>query len=95
MALDCCCTRVVPRPSFYRYYSFNSGSDESVLFKPGTVSKDDILLIAYELGPSWKMFGRVLKVPDAVIDQIEEDYSNARERSYSKCNCVVFVVIMG
>ena len=95
MALDCCCTRVVPRPSFYRYYSFNSGSDESVSFKPGTLSEDDILLIAHELGASWRMFGLVLNVPDAVIDQIEVDESKARERSYSKCNCVVFVVIMG
>ncbi|XP_015757180.1 PREDICTED: uncharacterized protein LOC107336623 isoform X2 [Acropora digitifera] len=47
--------------------------DESVSFKPGTVSIDDVPLIAYELGPSWKTVGRVLNVPDAVIDQIEAD----------------------
>ena len=91
MALDWYCTRVVPRPSFYRYYSFNSGLDESVSFKPGTVSKDDVLLIAHELGPSWKMFGRVLKVSDAVIDQIEADESKVSEKCYRKCNCVVIM----
>ena len=41
------------------------------------------------------MVGRVLDVPDAVIDQIEEDESKVSDRCYSKCNCVVFVVIIG
>ena len=95
MSLDCYCTSIVPRPSFYRYYSFNSGLDESVSFKPGTPSEDDFLIIAHELGPLWKMFGRVLKVPDAVIDQIEADESKVSEKCYSKCNRIVWIVIIG
>ena len=95
MALDCYCTSIVPRPSSYRYYSFNSGLDESVSFKPGTLSKQDVLSIAHELGPLWKMFGRVLDVPDAVIDQIEADESKVSEKCYSECNCVVCIVVMG
>ena len=95
MALDCYCTSIVPRPSSYRYYSFNSGLDESVSFKPGTLSKRDVLRIAHELGPSWKMFGRVLDVPDAEIDQIEVNEPNVTEKCYRKCNCVVCIVIMG
>ena len=89
MALDCYCTSVVPRPYFYRYHSFNSGLDESVSFKPGTVSKNDVLLIAHELGHLWKKVGQVMKVPKAVIDQIEADKSEVSDKCYSKCNCVV------
>ena len=77
------------------YYSFIAGVDESSSFKPGTLSGDDVLLIAYELGSSWKMVGRVLNVPDAVIDQIEGDECKVFDRCYSKCNCVVFVIMIG
>ena len=58
-------------------------------FKPGTLSQDDVLGIAHELSSSWKMVGRVLNVPDTVIDQIEADESKVSEKCYSKCNCVV------
>ncbi|XP_044170663.1 NLR family CARD domain-containing protein 3-like isoform X2 [Acropora millepora] len=60
-----------------------TGLDESVSFKPGTPSEDDFLIIAHELGPLWKMFDRVLKVPDAVIDQIEADESKVSEKCYT------------
>ena len=73
---------------FYRYYSFNSGLDESVSFKPGALSQDDVLGIAHELSSSWKIVGRVLNVPDAVIDQIQADESTVSEKCYSKCNRV-------
>ena len=56
------------------------------MFKPGTLSRDEVLLIARELGPLWKAVGRVLNVPDAVIDQIEVDESRVFDRCYSKCN---------
>ncbi|XP_044176099.1 NACHT, LRR and PYD domains-containing protein 12-like [Acropora millepora] len=62
-----------------------AGLDESVSFKPGTLSEEDVLIIAHELGPSWKMFGRVLKVPNAEIDQIEVNESDVTE----KCYCVL------
>ena len=39
------------------------------------------------------MVGRVLKVPDAVIDQIEEEACEVSEKCYSKCYCVFFVDI--
>ena len=92
---DCHCTSVVPCPDFNSYFSFNAGVDESSSLKTGIPSRDDILLIAHELGSSWKMVGRVLNVSDAVIDQIEVDEFKVFDRCYSKCNCVVFVVIMG
>ena len=80
-------------PSFYRYYTVNSCLDESVSFKLGILSNDDVLLIAHELGPLWKNVGRVLRVPAAVIDQIEANRSEVSDKCYSKCNCVVCVVI--
>ena len=95
MTLDCQWTCLLPRPSFDRCYSLNSGLNGSVSLKPGTLSKDDVLLIAHELGSSWMMLGRVLKVPDAVIKQIEADKFDVSEKCYRKCNCVVCVVVMG
>ena len=50
---------------------------------------DKFPLIAHELGPLWKMVGGVLKVPDAVIDNIEADGFEVFHRYISKCNCVV------
>ena len=41
------------------------------------------------------MVGRVLDVPDAVIDQIEADESKVSEKCYSECKGVVCFVIMG
>ena len=73
----------------FSYNSFNSGLDESVSFKPGTLSEDDVLLIAHELGPLWKKVGVALEVPKAVINQIEANKSEVSEKCYSKCNCVV------
>ena len=64
-------------------------------FKPGALSQDDVLGIAHELGSLWKMVGRVLNVPDTVIDHIDAIKSKVSEKCYSKCNCVVFGVIMG
>ncbi|XP_044169019.1 uncharacterized protein LOC122953255, partial [Acropora millepora] len=52
-------------------------------FDSGTLSRDDVLLIAHELGLSRKMVGRVLNVPDAVIDQIEANKSEDSEKCYS------------
>ncbi|XP_044169041.1 uncharacterized protein LOC122953265 isoform X2 [Acropora millepora] len=69
--------------------------DESVSLKPGTLSEDDVVLIAHELGPSWKVFGRVLKVPDSVINKIDVDKPDVAEKCYCKCNRVVCIVIMG
>ncbi|XP_067017518.1 uncharacterized protein [Acropora muricata] len=48
-----------------------------------TLSEDDVLLIAHELGPSREMVGRVLNVPDAVVDQIEANKSKDSEKCYS------------
>ena len=75
--------------------TLNSGLDESVSFKPGTLSRDDGLRLAHELGTSWKMVGRVLNVPDAFINKIEANESEVSEKCWSKCNCVVCTVIMG
>ena len=53
-------------------------------FRPETVSEDDVLLIAHELGPLWKKVGLVLKVPKAVISQIEANKSEVFEKCHSK-----------
>ncbi|XP_044170368.1 uncharacterized protein LOC122954407 [Acropora millepora] len=53
-----------------------TGLDESI-------SQDDVLLIAHELGSLWKMVGRALKVPKAVIDEIEADESKVSEKCYT------------
>ena len=58
-------------------------------FKPGTVSEDDVILIAHELGPLWEKVGLALKVPKAVISQIEANNSEVFNKCHSKCNCVV------
>ena len=60
--------------------------------KPGTVSAHDVLVIAHDLGPSWKKVGLALKVPKAVIDGIEANKSDVFDKCCSKCN---YVVIMG
>ena len=39
------------------------------------------------------MVGRVLKVPDAVIDMIEEEACEVSEKCYSKWYCVFFLDI--
>ena len=85
----CHCTSLLPFRYFYRYYSFNSDLAKSVSFKPGTVSEDDVILIAHELGPLWEKVGLVLKVPKAVISQIEANKSEVFNKCHSKCNCVV------
>ncbi|XP_074621186.1 uncharacterized protein LOC141879794 isoform X5 [Acropora palmata] len=58
------------------------GLDESGSIKPGTVSEDDVILIAHELGHLWKKGGQVLKVPKAVIDQIEANKSEVSDKCY-------------
>ena len=57
--------------------------------RPETVSEDDVLLIAHELGSLWKRIGLVLKVPKAVISQIEANKSEVFEKCHSRCNRVV------
>ncbi|XP_074630317.1 uncharacterized protein LOC141889063 isoform X2 [Acropora palmata] len=68
---------------FFGSQLFAQGLDESVSFKPGALSQDDVLGIAHELSSSWKIVGRVLNVPDAVIDQIQADESTVSEKCYS------------
>lgn len=50
--------------------------------KLGTPSTDDLLLLAFELGTSWKMLGRSLSLPEAVLEQIEVDNPNLYEKCY-------------
>ncbi|XP_015748516.1 PREDICTED: uncharacterized protein LOC107328290 [Acropora digitifera] len=47
-----------------------------------SVVDDDVLLLAHELGSSWKMVGRALNVPDAEIDCIEANETEVKERCY-------------
>ena len=61
--------------------------DQPLSLKTGTPSKDDLLLVAHELGTSWKMLGRALDVSDAVLEQIEEDEPKLFEKCYSEYKC--------
>ena len=60
--------------------------------KPGIVSADDVFHVAHALGHLWEKVGLLLKVPKAVIDQIDTDKLKVADKSYGKCN---YVVIMG
>lgn len=51
-------------------------------FKSGVPSSSDLLLVASELGKSWKMLGRVLCLSEPVLDQIEEDERHLTEKCY-------------
>ncbi|XP_015750225.1 PREDICTED: uncharacterized protein LOC107330094 isoform X8 [Acropora digitifera] len=42
-----------------------------------------VILIAHELGPLWKKVGLVLKVPRAVISQIEANKSEVSDKCYT------------
>ena len=57
--------------------------DQPPLSKTGTPSTDDLLLVAFELGASWKMLGRILGVPEPVLEQIEADNPRLSERCFS------------
>ncbi|XP_067040005.1 uncharacterized protein [Acropora muricata] len=63
------------------------GLDESVSFKLGILSEDDVLLIAHELGPLWKKVALVLKVPYAEINEIEADETKVFERCHAVLTC--------
>ena len=52
-------------------------------------STDDLLLIAYDLGASWKMFGRMLNLDKPQLEQIEEDERKLIEKSYGGLLIVV------
>ncbi|XP_078371994.1 uncharacterized protein LOC144655584 isoform X1 [Oculina patagonica] len=56
--------------------------DQALSSKTGTPSTDDLLLLAFELGTSWKMLGRTLALPEPVLEQIEVDNSYLSERCY-------------
>ena len=55
---------------------------EFASLKCGEPSTDDLLLIAYDLGSSWKMFGRALNLEEPQLEQIEEDERKLIEKSY-------------
>ena len=45
---------------------------------------DDLLLVAYELGASWKMLGKTLAIPEPELEHIEADNPlDLFERCYS------------
>ena len=56
--------------------------DRAPSFKSGVPSSRDLLLVASELGSSWKMLGRILCLSEPVLEQIEEDERNLTEKCY-------------
>ena len=66
------------------HFFYPSALDPSFSCKSGIPSRDDVLLIAHELGTKWKMLGRVLKVPDPVVEQIKKGNDELSERCYSE-----------
>ena len=56
--------------------------DRAMSFKSGVPLSSDLLLVASELGKSWKMLGRILYLSEPVLDQIEEDERQLTEKCY-------------
>jgi len=56
--------------------------DRPLSLKGGTLTSDDLLLVAHELGTSWKMLGRALGLQPFTLDHIEEDERKLVERCY-------------
>lgn len=56
--------------------------DQLLSCKSGTPLSDDLLLLAFDLGTSWKRLGRVLGLPEPVLEQIEEDKRELFEKCY-------------
>ena len=56
--------------------------DRTLSFKSGVPSSSDLLLVASELGSSWKMLGRILYLSEPVLEQIEEDERYLTEKCY-------------
>lgn len=52
--------------------------------KRGKPTADDLLLIAYELGNSWKIFGEKLGLNESDLEQIGEDEQKLIERDFGK-----------
>lgn len=52
--------------------------------KRGKPTTDDLLLIAYELGNSWKIFGQKLGLNESDLVQIVEDEQKLIERDFGK-----------
>lgn len=57
--------------------------DQPSSSKTGTPSTDDLLLVASELGASWKMLGRTLDIPEPLLEHIEADNPHLSGRCYS------------
>ena len=64
------------------HFFYPSDLDPSFPCKPGTPSRKDFLDIANELSNKWKMLGRVLQVPEHVLEEIEEGNRDLSERRY-------------
>ena len=56
--------------------------DRPLSLKRGMLSLDDLLLVAHELGTSWKMLGRALGLQPFKLDHIEEDERKLVEKCY-------------
>lgn len=56
--------------------------DRSLSLKGGTLSSDDLLLVAHELGTSWEMLGRALGLQPSELVHIEEDERKLVEKCY-------------
>ena len=56
--------------------------EQRLSLKSGRPSSDDLLLLASELGTSWKRLGRVLGLPEHLLEQIEEDKRELFEKCY-------------
>ena len=54
----------------------------SLSLKGGTLSSDDLLLVAHELGTSWEMLGRALGLQPSELVHIEEDERKLVEKCY-------------
>ena len=56
--------------------------DQALSLKGGTLSMDDLLLVAYELGTSWEILGRTLGLQPFELDHIKADERKLVEKCY-------------
>ena len=58
------------------------GAQKNLVFKFGSPSPEELHLLAREVGPTWKVLGRQLRIADSDLNQIEADNEGQYEQCY-------------
>lgn len=57
-------------------------AQQNLIFKSGSPSAEELHLLAREVGPTWKVLGRQLRIADSDLNQIEADNEGQYEQCY-------------